>query len=106
MTNPFPTATQSILVLGAGELGLPVLRNLARLAKEKPGSKVSVLLRQSTLDSQDAGKKRELGELRALGITWWRATWSRIPSPNWRRSSRDSIPSSAAPAWSLAGKPP
>lgn len=69
MTNPFPTATQSILVLGAGELGLPVLRNLARLAKEKPGSKVSVLLRQSTLDSQDAGKKRELGELRALGIT-------------------------------------
>lgn len=69
MTNPFPTATQSILVLGAGELGSPVLRNLARLAKEKPGSKVSVLLRQSTLDSQDAGKKRELGELRALGIT-------------------------------------
>ncbi|RAU35117.1 aromatic alcohol reductase [Pseudomonas sp. RIT411] len=69
MTNPFPTATQSILVLGAGELGLPVLRNLARLAKEKPGSKVSVLLRQSTLDSQDAGKKRELGELCALGIT-------------------------------------
>ncbi|WP_144958908.1 aromatic alcohol reductase [Pseudomonas oryzihabitans] len=68
MTNPFPTATQSILVLGAGELGLPVLRNLARLAKEKPGSKVSVLLRQSTLDSQDAGKKRELGELRALGV--------------------------------------
>lgn len=68
MTNPFPTATQSILVLGAGELGLPVLRNLARLAKEKPGSKVSVLLRQSTLDSQDAGKKRELDELRALGV--------------------------------------
>lgn len=69
MTNPFPTATQSILVLGAGELGLPVLRNLARLAKEKPGSKVSVLLRQSTLDSQEAGKKREIEELRALGIT-------------------------------------
>lgn len=69
MTNQFPTATQSILVLGAGELGLPVLRNLARLAKEKPGSKVSVLLRQSTLDSQDAGKKREIEELRALGIT-------------------------------------
>ncbi|WP_278387524.1 aromatic alcohol reductase [Pseudomonas oryzihabitans] len=69
MTKQFPTATQSILVLGAGELGLPVLRNLARLAKEKPGSKVSVLLRQSTLDSQDAGKKRELGEMRALGIT-------------------------------------
>lgn len=69
MTNPFPTATRSILVLGAGELGLPVLRNLARLAKEKPGSKVSVLLRQSTLYSQEAGKKREIEELRALGIT-------------------------------------
>lgn len=68
MTTQFPTATQSILVLGAGELGLPVLRNLARLARQKPGSKVSVLLRQSTLDSQDAGKKKELDELRALGV--------------------------------------
>ncbi|KUM43349.1 aromatic alcohol reductase [Pseudomonas sp. EpS/L25] len=68
MTAQFPTATQSILVLGAGELGLPVLRNLARLAKQRPGSKVSVLLRQATLDSQEPGKKKEMDELRALGV--------------------------------------
>lgn len=68
MTAQFPTATQSILVLGAGELGLPVLRNLARLSGQKPGSRISVLLRQSTLDSQEPGKKREIDELRALGV--------------------------------------
>lgn len=55
-------------MLGAGELGLAVLRNLARLARQRPGSKVSVLLRQATLDSQEAGKKTELDELRALGV--------------------------------------
>ena len=68
MTAQFPTATQSILVLGAGELGLPVLRNLARLSGQKPGSRISVLLRQSTLDSQEPGKKKEIDELRALGV--------------------------------------
>ncbi|MDH4763309.1 aromatic alcohol reductase [Pseudomonas sp. CBMAI 2609] len=68
MTAQFPTATQSILVLGAGELGLPVLRNLARLSGQKPGSRISVLLRQATLDSQEPGKKREIDELRALGV--------------------------------------
>jgi hypothetical protein len=43
---------QSILVLGAGELGLPVLRNLARVAKRTPGSKISALLRDSTINTQ------------------------------------------------------
>ena len=68
MTVQFPTATQSILVLGAGELGLPVLRNLARLAKQKPGSQVSVLLRESTLNTQEPAKQREMTELRGLGV--------------------------------------
>nr|WP_314562195.1 aromatic alcohol reductase [uncultured Pseudomonas sp.] len=68
MTAQFPTATQSILVLGAGELGLPVLRNLARLSGQKPGSRLSVLLRPSTLDSQEPGKKSEIDELRGLGV--------------------------------------
>jgi hypothetical protein len=68
MTPHFPTATQSILVLGAGELGLPVLRHLARIAEQKPGSKISVLLRQSTLDSQEPGKKKEIDELCTLGV--------------------------------------
>lgn len=68
MTAHFPTATQSILVLGAGELGLPVLRNLVRLSRQRPGSKVSVLLRESTINSQAPAKKSEMDELRHLGV--------------------------------------
>lgn len=64
-THPSP---QSILVLGAGELGLPVLRNLAWVAKRSPGSTISVLLRNSTINTQAPEKKREIDELRSLGI--------------------------------------
>ncbi|WP_449122851.1 aromatic alcohol reductase [Pseudomonas sp. MPG01] len=64
-THPSP---QSILVLGAGELGLPVLRNLARVAKRSPGSSISVLLRESTINTQAPEKKLEIDELRSLGI--------------------------------------
>lgn len=68
MTDPQSLPPQSILVLGAGELGLPVLRNLARVAKRAPGSTVSVLLRESTIHTTDPGKKKEIDELRSLGI--------------------------------------
>ncbi|MDD1001669.1 aromatic alcohol reductase [Pseudomonas sp. TNT2022 ID642] len=64
-THPSP---QSILVLGAGELGLPVLRNLARVAERSPGSTISVLLRDSTINTQAPEKKLEVDELRSLGI--------------------------------------
>lgn len=68
MTETTPLAPQSILVLGAGELGLPVLRNLARVAKRAPGSQISVLLRESTINPQIPEKKIEIDELRGLGI--------------------------------------
>ena len=68
MTNMTPHSPQSILVLGAGELGLPVLRNLARVASSRPGSTVSVLLRASTIDTQAPQKKAEIDELRSLGV--------------------------------------
>ncbi|WP_454827268.1 aromatic alcohol reductase [Paraburkholderia xenovorans] len=60
--------TQSILVLGAGELGMAVLRNLARRAASVPGVSVAVLLRPSTLQSHDAARQKDLAELRALAI--------------------------------------
>ncbi|MEK6290141.1 MAG: aromatic alcohol reductase [Paraburkholderia tropica] len=60
--------SQNILVLGAGELGLPVLRNLARRAKDVDGAKVSVLLRPSTVESSAPGKRRDIAEIRGLGI--------------------------------------
>ncbi|HBN48112.1 MAG TPA: aromatic alcohol reductase, partial [Thalassospira sp.] len=59
---------QSILVIGAGELGMPVLRNLARKAKAHEGTTVSVLLRVATVESIDPVKKRDVAEIRALGI--------------------------------------
>ena len=58
---------QRILVLGAGELGMSVLRNLARRAGASTLS-ISVLLRPSTIQSVNPTKQRELDELRALGI--------------------------------------
>lgn len=60
--------SQSILVLGAGELGLPVLRNLAQVAKRTSGSTISVLLRDSSINTQRPEKKAEIDELRSLGI--------------------------------------
>ncbi|MFV3372000.1 aromatic alcohol reductase [Pseudomonas sp. NY15435] len=68
MSEATPLSPQSILVLGAGELGLPVLHNLARVAKRAPGSQISVLLRESTINTQIPEKKAEIDELRGLGI--------------------------------------
>ncbi|PZP22554.1 aromatic alcohol reductase [Pseudomonas kuykendallii] len=68
MTEATPLSPQSILVLGAGELGLPVLRNLARVAKRAPGSLISVLLRDSTINTQEPAKKAEIDALRGLGV--------------------------------------
>ncbi len=69
MNQTDPDATsQNILVLGAGELGLPVLRNLARRAKDVDGAKISVLLRASAVESGAPGKQRDVAEIRGLGI--------------------------------------
>ena len=68
MTQLTQYSPQSILVLGAGELGLPVLHNLARVAKLSPGSTISVLLRDSTINTQVPEKKVKIDELSSLGI--------------------------------------
>lgn len=70
MMNQAMSATKSrnILVLGAGELGLPVLRNLARRAKDVEGAKISVLLRGSAVESDVSAKQRDIAEIRSLGI--------------------------------------
>lgn len=60
--------SQNILVLGAGELGLPVLRNLAQRAKNIDGAKISVLLRASAVASSAPGKQKDIAEIRSLGI--------------------------------------
>lgn len=64
----FAVKSRNILVLGAGELGMPVLRNLARRAKNIDGAKISVLLRQSAVESGAPAKQRDISEIRASGI--------------------------------------
>ncbi|MCC8395574.1 aromatic alcohol reductase [Paraburkholderia sp. MMS20-SJTR3] len=59
---------KAILVLGAGELGMAVLRNLARHPRRAAGVPIAVLLRPSALRSVDQAKRKELAELRELGI--------------------------------------
>jgi NAD(P)-dependent dehydrogenase (short-subunit alcohol dehydrogenase family) len=58
------SSTDTILVLGAGELGMAVLRELAG----RPAARVTVMLRPSALDATSADKRNTLEALRALGI--------------------------------------
>ncbi len=58
----------AILVLGAGQLGMAVLRHLAPRAGQAGNGSLSVLLRPSSIASRDPAKQQELAELRALGI--------------------------------------
>lgn len=57
-----------ILVLGAGQLGLAVLRHLAPYAERTAGVSLSVLLRPASITSRDAAKQQDLADLRALGV--------------------------------------
>ncbi|MDF2919830.1 MULTISPECIES: aromatic alcohol reductase [Microbacterium] len=60
--------SRRILVIGAGELGMPVLRNVARRAAAVEGSSIDVLLRSTTTESPAPAKQRDLAEIRQLGI--------------------------------------
>jgi uncharacterized protein YbjT (DUF2867 family) len=60
--------TASILVLGAGELGMPVLRNLAKRLDSSSGATVTVLLRRSSIDPEAPSKQKDIAELRSLGV--------------------------------------
>lgn len=57
-----------ILVLGAGELGMSVLRNLAKHAASFSGTTLTVLLRPSTIASHAPSKQRDIAELHSLGV--------------------------------------
>ena len=59
---------ESILVLGAGELGMAMLRSLVRRAAGVSALSIAVLLRPSTIDSGDPRKQKDIDELHALGV--------------------------------------
>lgn len=60
----------SILVIGAGELGMAILRNLAKRVALLPGTTLTVLLRPSTITSDEPGKQQDLAMLHSLGINF------------------------------------
>jgi hypothetical protein len=65
-----PTAARSILVLGAGELGLPTLIHLSALASSQPYPvQLTVLLRPSTISNPSGSKARDITTLKNLGIS-------------------------------------
>ncbi|MGY2290959.1 hypothetical protein ACW9H6_13645 [Pseudomonas sp. SDO528_S397] len=57
-------ATDPILVMGAGELGMAVLRALA----VQPTARVAVMLLPSSVDATPGHQRQALGELSALGL--------------------------------------
>lgn len=59
-----PAITDNILVLGAGELGMAVLRELA----VRPAIRVSVMLRPSAQDASSQSKRETFAALDALGV--------------------------------------
>ncbi len=59
----------SILILGAGELGMPVIRNIAKKAKNYHNVTITVLLREATINSEDTDKKKNVSEIKELGVT-------------------------------------
>jgi NmrA-like family len=62
------STNSNILVLGAGELGTSVLTHLSALAP--PTTKITALLRPSTIISSSSSKKSELSVLKALNISF------------------------------------
>lgn len=62
-----PIDSRSILVLGAGELGMPVIRNLARMANNR-GATISVMLRNASIESPLPEKRAVIDEIRSLGV--------------------------------------
>lgn len=60
----------SILVLGYGQLGMAVLRSLAKHIAQLPDTTLTVLLRPVAITSQDPDKQQKLAELRSLNINF------------------------------------
>lgn len=58
----------SILVLGAGELGMAILRSLSKRVSQQSDTDLTVLLRPSTIASTDPAKQRDIAELQSLGV--------------------------------------
>jgi hypothetical protein len=68
MTHLIEKPTQRILVLGAGELGIQVLRAMSQQARRHSQTQISVLLRPDAARAVSGPRKVRLDELVAAGI--------------------------------------
>lgn len=59
---------ESILVMGAGELGFEVLRSLADHVRKGQPARIHVQLRPSTIKTADPEKQHQLDQMKAWGI--------------------------------------
>ncbi|KAI9842470.1 MAG: hypothetical protein M1837_007139 [Sclerophora amabilis] len=59
----------SILVFGAGQLGMAVLRGLSKHAAQT-GISITVLLRSKTIYSDEPSKQREVSDINDLGVSF------------------------------------
>lgn len=78
-TNP---SINTVLILGAGELGLPVLRAMSRQARLSPSLKISVLLRPEAARAVSGPPGRGGMRWRGSASPWWKAICSKTA---WRR---------------------
>lgn len=60
--------TNTVLILGAGELGIQVLRAMSNKAQKHTDVKLSVLLRSEAAHAVSGSRKARLDELMKLGI--------------------------------------
>lgn len=64
------TMPSSVLVLGAGELGMAVLCALTNHPKRSQTTKIAVVLRQATLDSAAPEKRKNISTLQSWGVAF------------------------------------
>ena len=66
--NTVKKPTNRVLILGAGELGIQVLRAMSNKAQKHTDVKLSVLLRSEAAHAISGSRKARLDELMKLGI--------------------------------------
>lgn len=69
MTYSIEKSVNTVLVIGAGELGIAVLRAMSYQARNQTSTKISVLLREDAAHGVSIAQKKRREELTAMGVS-------------------------------------
>ncbi|KAB7897523.1 aromatic alcohol reductase [Rouxiella sp. S1S-2] len=69
MTYSIEKSVNTVLVIGAGELGIAVLRAMSYKARNQTSTKISVLLREDAAHGVSIAQKKRREELTAMGVS-------------------------------------